>query len=108
MMTVRNALTRMGARTMTAVLAVLVGAFCLSSVAPAAHADSGCQGYEASSKICGQSGAFDPLPEVIPQAPPVQWVEAAAAWLALTPLPGSVSRFHAGPSTPRAPPLSLG
>lgn len=106
-MTVRNALTRMGARTMTAGLAVLVGAFCLSSVAPAAAADSGCRGYEASSEICGQSGAFDPLPEVISQVLPVQRTEAPAAWLALTPLPGSVSQSHADPSTPRAPPLSL-
>lgn len=94
-------------RHIAAVLAVLVAAFCLSSVAPAASPDLGCQGLEASPKMCAQPGASDPLPEVVQDVRPLQWTGAPAARLPRTPLPRPVFQTHAGPSAPRAPPFSL-
>ena len=92
---------------MAAVLVVFVAMLCLTSFAPTAGADSGCQGFGLSPRICGQSGASDPISVVLQDGLLVQWRQAPTAWLPAPPLPRSVWKFHAGPSDPRAPPLSL-
>ena len=89
------------------VLAALVLAFCLSSVAAVAGPDPGCEGYQASPKTCAQPGGADPVLSVASRGPSVVWFEPPAARLLLTPVARSVFQFHPGSSAPRAPPSSL-
>ena len=92
---------------MAAVLTLLVLAFCLSSFTPAIAGDTGCQVLEPSPRICGQSGAPDSLSVVVQHVAPVSGASVSTAWLLVTPLPVVAFQFHAGPSTPRAPPSPL-
>lgn len=94
-------------RSLTVVLLLAVAGFCLVGAAPMAAADAGCDGHYASGKVCGQSGPFEPLLGVIPDAPPVQPAESPAPWLAVKPHSELVLQFHAPPSSPRAPPLPI-
>ncbi len=103
---VRNGVTFSGGCGLAALLAVLMAAFCLSSVAPAAAADPGCPGFAPSLRTCAQPGAPDPIPVIVQGALPVQGTEVPTGWLPLAPLPQGLFQLHAGPSTPRAPPFS--
>ena len=107
MLSLRRLATGNTFRGMTAVMAVLLVLFCSSGVVSALAGDHGCQGSESSARVCGQSGVADPLPAIIEQTPLVQSEREPATLgpVLLTPL--RVSKFHAAPSVPRAPPFSL-
>lgn len=90
-----------------AALVVLALTFCLWSLAPAAAADFGCQGYAGSPGMCGESATLDPVPDVVPAAPPVLWSQTDWTRLPALPLPLAATLLHRGSSTPRAPPVSL-
>ena len=68
-------------RGLTAVTAVLVLLFCLSSAASALAAETGCAESDSSVRICGQSRLADPVPVIVPQVFLAQWDRAATASL---------------------------
>jgi hypothetical protein len=103
----RRALTARAFGGTAAVLAVLVMAFCLSSLTPAMAGDAGCQVPEPSARICGQSGDPHSISVAVQDVAPVLGASASTAWPPVASLPVVVSQFHAGPSTPRAPPFFL-
>jgi len=86
-------------RGLTAVTAVLVLLFCLSSAASALAAETGCAESGSSVKICGHSRHADPVPITVPQVFPAQWDRAATASLPWLSPPSLASQFHAGPSS---------
>ena len=94
-----------GNRGLAALLAGLVAAFCLLSVAPASATDPGCQGHEASSSLCAQSGPSEPLAGVLIDVAPALTTGSPVAGLAPVRPSAPLPQLHAAPSTPRAPPL---
>jgi len=94
-------------RAMAAILVVFVLSFCLSSAAPSVAAEHGCQGSEASLRICGQSGTSHLLPIVVQQVLSRDQASAPVARVCEPPLPLAAAREHAHPFTPRAPPFCL-
>jgi len=92
-------------RGLAVVFAALVAVFCLASVAPMAHAGVGCDGHEASGKVCGQSGPSDPLPGAVLHESPEQPLESSTVWLQFSFPPRLAVPYHADPSAPRAPPV---
>lgn len=107
MINLRKALAISALRGVPAVLAVLVLVFCHSSAAPTPGAEPGCQGPELSARICGQSGASDPIPALVQHVPLVQRGSASTTSALVLPPTVSAPQFHSNPSTPRAPPSSL-
>lgn len=107
MMTIRSSFARVERRGLAAVIAVLVLACCLTSVAPALAADAGCGMSGPSARICAPPGAADSVLAAPPQMPLVPPRPASAAWLPSTSVVPVVVPLHADPSTPRAPPVSL-
>ena len=106
-MSLRIKMTSREFRGLTAVTALLVLLFCLSSNVSALAAETGCAESDSSFRICGQSRLADPVPAIVPQVFPMQWDRAVTASLPWLSAPSLASQFHAGPSSPRAPPASL-
>ena len=103
-MTGRSCSLWLVSRGLAASVAILVAAFCLGSVAPTAHAAVGCEGHEASGKVCGQSGPSEPLADGVLREAPAQPPDSPAARVqSALPAQFVVSR-HVAPSAPRAPP----
>src|SRR6266545_2691396 len=103
---IRGLFARLGMRSGAAVLAALLLVFCLSSVAPADSAGMGCQGPEASPRMCGQPGVSEPLIALAPEFPQVE--RQRAVFVGLEPAPRSeiIPQCHPDLSAPRAPPRS--
>lgn len=106
-MSLRIKMTTREFSALTAVTALLVLLFCLSSSASAPAAETGCAESDSSVRVCGQSRLADPVPAIVPQVFPMQWDRAVTASLPVLSAPSLVSQIHASPSSPRAPPASL-
>jgi hypothetical protein len=110
MMTRRNGSVGARARGVAISMAVLLLVFCLSSVAPATAEVTGCSGPDPSPRMCGPSGVASVVEHVVVVAleiPSALWAAALVGSSAVAAAAAPISRFHASPSPPRAPPFSL-
>ena len=96
-----------GIRWVAVTLAAMVLVFCLSAAVPATPADDECQGPATSSRICGPSGASEPLPVVMREAPAVWPGPGPAASPVAARAASPAHRAEPGPAAPRAPPRVL-
>lgn len=107
METIRDLYTRWGIRSVAAVVAALVLVFCLSSVALADSASTGCQGPDHSPRMCEQPGGVTPHVALAPQVPQVHWQRTVFVGFRPAPRGEAVQQFAIDLSDPRAPPVSF-
>lgn len=107
MPTIRKVISRAEVRGLMTVFAVLVFVVCLSSTASALVLHQGCGMPGSPARICASTVAVDPGLAMLPQMPLVPPRLTPTAWLPSPSVVPVIVQFHADPSTPRAPPLSL-
>ncbi len=105
MQPLRRVMAKSEARSLAAIMAVLVLGFCFSGVWTVAVGTIGCPGLDSAAKVCGKPSGADPAPVVFSTSSVSALAQEMSSLLTLFPADLSVPQLYRQPSAPRAPPL---